>query len=408
MKYFINFFTISILIFHSSLIAQWVRYNGAFSSFYSFAASDTNIFAGNSNGKILRSTDDGTSWTIVYSGSPGTRTDAFAISDTNIFAANDVGVLRSTNNGTTWTSSGLTNLGPQALAISPNDTGGTYIFAGTFDNGIFRSGNNGASWSAVDSGLTGSQLFITALFASDTNIFAGTWGGGAFRSTDNGTSWIAANAGLTSNHVHAFTVAGTNLFAGTYFGSGVYLSTDNGEFWTTANTGLTNSNVRALALHDTNIFAGTDGGGVFRSDINGISWTAFNEGLTNNIVNVLIVYGSYIFAGTGDGIWRRPISDITGVEDQSNGISYQYVLEQNYPNPFNPSTIIRYSISVGGLVTIKVYDVLGKEVAILVNEDQTAGSYEIKFNAAQLSSGIYFYTLKAGSYSQTKKLILMK
>jgi hypothetical protein len=93
----------------------------------------------------------------------------------------------------------------------------------------------------------------------------------------------------------------------------------------------------------------------------------------------------------------------------------QFSLEQNYPNPFNPSTTIRYSIpaslnpSKGGtLVTLNVYDVLGNEVATLVNEEKPAGSYEVNFNAAELPSGVYFYELKAGSFTQTKKLILLR
>ncbi len=83
-------------------------------------------------------------------------------------------------------------------------------------------------------------------------------------------------------------------------------------------------------------------------------------------------------------------------------------LSQNYPNPFNPSTSIKYSIPSASQVTLKVYDVLGNEVATLVNEEKNAGSYDIQFNASELSSGIYFYTINAGNFSATKKLMLMK
>ena len=85
-----------------------------------------------------------------------------------------------------------------------------------------------------------------------------------------------------------------------------------------------------------------------------------------------------------------------------------FYLSQNYPNPFNPSTKINYSVPEYGLVTIKVYDVLGYEVATLVNKEQVAGSYEVDFNAARLSSGIYFYKLQSGSFIETKKMILLK
>lgn len=97
-----------------------------------------------------------------------------------------------------------------------------------------------------------------------------------------------------------------------------------------------------------------------------------------------------------------------GVEDEENPIATSFKLEQNYPNPFNPSTIISYQLPVSSNVTLKVYDVLGNEIAILVNEEKPAGEYEVDFLITGLTSGIYFYQLKAGSFIQTKKMILLK
>jgi len=85
-----------------------------------------------------------------------------------------------------------------------------------------------------------------------------------------------------------------------------------------------------------------------------------------------------------------------------------YTLEQNYPNPFNSTTNIRYLIPQSGRVTLKVYDLMGKEVATLLDRYQEAGSYDVIFQADNFSSGIYFYHLTAGGYSATKKMILMK
>jgi hypothetical protein len=87
---------------------------------------------------------------------------------------------------------------------------------------------------------------------------------------------------------------------------------------------------------------------------------------------------------------------------------HEYVLGQNYPNPFNPTTTISYQIPKNGLVSLVVYDALGTEVATLVNEEKTQGKYSIEFNALNLPSGVYFYTLRAGDFVSTKKLILMK
>ena len=87
----------------------------------------------------------------------------------------------------------------------------------------------------------------------------------------------------------------------------------------------------------------------------------------------------------------------------------EYVLFQNYPNPFNPSTLIKYQIKDNNtFVELKVFNILGKEVKTLVNEIQDSGIHEVEFNASNLSSGVYFYTIKAGSYSATKKMILIK
>lgn len=83
-------------------------------------------------------------------------------------------------------------------------------------------------------------------------------------------------------------------------------------------------------------------------------------------------------------------------------------LSQNYPNPFNPTTVINYQLPVSGKVTLKVYDLLGRELATLVNDRENAGSYSVKFDGSRLASGIYFYRLQAGSFSQTKKLMLVK
>jgi len=99
---------------------------------------------------------------------------------------------------------------------------------------------------------------------------------------------------------------------------------------------------------------------------------------------------------------------ITGIVTNSNEIPSEFRLSQNYPNPFNPSTTIYYSIPELSFVTLRVYDVLGKEVATLINEEKPAGSYEVEFDANELTSGIYFYKIQAGSFVETKKMVLMK
>jgi hypothetical protein len=97
-----------------------------------------------------------------------------------------------------------------------------------------------------------------------------------------------------------------------------------------------------------------------------------------------------------------------GVNDEPNFAPIQYSLSQNYPNPFNPSTTIKYSIQAPGLVKIKVFNILGAEVATLVNEIQTAGNHQVSFNASRLSSGVYFYSIESGSFRNVKKMVFLK
>jgi hypothetical protein len=109
---------------------------------------------------------------------------------------------------------------------------------------------------------------------------------------------------------------------------------------------------------------------------------------------------------------------LTGMDDEENRIASDFKLEQNYPNPFNPRTVISYRLPVTSHVTLKVYDILGNEIATLVNEEKPAGEYEVEFsaiggsgfggNAYNLPSGVYFYLLKAGSFVETKKMLLLK
>lgn len=101
--------------------------------------------------------------------------------------------------------------------------------------------------------------------------------------------------------------------------------------------------------------------------------------------------------------WGRILKISTG---ENPAITYN--LQQNYPNPFNPATMISYSIKEEGLVTLKVYDILGKEIATLVNENKPEGNYDVEFDASQLPSGMYIYKMQSGSFSNVKKMLLTK
>ncbi|PJC59561.1 MAG: hypothetical protein CO025_05790, partial [Ignavibacteria bacterium CG_4_9_14_0_2_um_filter_37_13] len=152
---------------------------------------------------------------------------------------------------------------------------------------------------------------------------------------------------------------------------------------------------------------------------NGTSWSELTTdtiGLGNKILSpyALAVNSSYYFAaywrtvsGTiTSSVYRLPLTTTSLTSEKS--IPNSYHLSQNYPNPFNPSTTISWQLAASSFVTLKVHNVLGKEVAALVNEEVQAGMHSVNFDASHLSSGIYFYTLKTNSFMQTKKMILLR
>ena len=413
-------------------------------------ASGTYLFAG-TNG-IFLSTDNGTSWTAANTGFTGASVATLAVSGTNLFAgANGGGVFLSTNNGANWTAKnvGLTNTIVNAFCVSS-----TNLFAGTA-GGVFLSTDDGTSWTAASTGLT--NTWINALAVSGTNLFAGTTNGGVFLSTNNGTSWTAASTGLTNTIVYALAVSGTNLFAGTH-GEGVFLSTDNGTSWTAASTGLTNTYVYSLAVSGTNLFAGTFGAGVFvavqsslpveitnfiaekKLSAVELRWTTATEvnnygfeverriiGETSSRWNTI---GFVAGAGTSNSPHQYSYNDNNLPSgkfayrlkqiDRDGSFQYygnaevemtapaEFFLGPNFPNPFNPATTFSFSLPLKSLASLKVFDALGREVSVVFSEELLAGKYSRQWNAADLPSGMYFYRLQAGSFTQTKKLILLK
>ena len=377
-------------------------------------AGGTNLFASTFSSVFL-STDSGTSWTSVNSGLTSYVVNSLAFNGTDLFAGTHVGVYLSTNNETSWNIV-FPLIGVEFVAVSPNGTGGTNLLAAADygEGGLCLSTDNGADWvSRLYPMQTFSSFAVSPTGTGGSNLFVG--GNDVFLSTNYGISWTKADSGLPNFQVLSMAVnsEGTDLYAGTD-GGGVYLSTNDGTSWVAVNSGLTNTHVYALAVSGTNLFAGT-GDGVFLSTNNGTSWSPVNTDLTCNYVYSLAINGPNLLAGTAyGGVWSRPLSQMsTGVKGSRGDFPAGFSLSQNYPNPFNPSTMINYQLPTDGHVTLVVSDVLGREVRTLVNEVKNAGSYEVKFDASSLASGIYFYrvniTGKNGkNFVSTKKMLLMK
>ncbi len=416
------------MLFAMNASGQWVQISNPGTYTMSLAISGANLFAGtydnyiSPHGAVSISTNYGTSWSqtalndnIVYS---------LLVSGPNLFAGVYGGVYLSTNNGSSWTAvnNGISNYYITNLAIS-----GTNLFAGGYQPGlvceIFLSTNSGTNWTSVSSGLPYSH--VNTIAVSGTNIFAGfSYDSGIRLTTNYGTNWIAVNNGLTGLTVKSIAVIGTKLFATSFnysnnSGCGVFMSINNGTNWTSVNNNLPNLKVNTLAISGTYLIAGCDSG-VYISSNYGGNWSNINLGFPyGTSVAMLYTTNNYLFATTttqlNNNLWRRPISEILGVNNINTQSPSKYSLSQNYPNPFNPVTIIRFSIPAvdsrlrgNDRVLLKVYDILGKEVQTLVNESLQPGTYETSFDGSSLTSGVYFYKLITNEFTETKKMLLIK
>lgn len=404
------------LIVFSESNAQWQSTYGptgfAYQRVLCFAQIGSTYFCGTQADGVWKSTDNSSSdWIKVNNGLTNVTVNTLLVIGADLFAGTAGGVFKTSNSGQNWSSlnNGLSNTSVSSMAVI-----GSNLFVSTFGGGVFRSTDNGSSWTAVNNGL--SSNWIDALTTIGSNVFAASSGfgsSGVYVSTDNGSNWNTANFGLNVFTVMTITSNGLNLFAVTKEGSAtrVFVSTNNGTNWILANTGLPEGLEKCFAVSGTNIFAGAYDQGVFLSTNNGTNWVAVNEGFgTSRTIRCLGILGTDLFAGFyGYSVKRRPLSDfgITAVNDVKD-LPANFSLSQNFPNPFNPSTRIQYQVSSITNVSLKVYDILGNEAATLVNEQKPAGIYEVEFDANQLTSGIYFYKLQAGSFVEAKKMILIQ
>jgi len=411
--------------------ASWSWTGFPTSTVNALACSDSILFAG-TEGWVCLSTTSGTSWVRTIgptpSGADFTDVITMAVSGPNLFAAGctaqmygcSFGIYRSTDNGMSWSEGGNpppaggSKWAPPQLCLVAS---GSNLFAGGV--GVYLSTDEGTSWGAVSDGLpktkgdTSRYQTITSLASRGAMLVAGM-ADGVFLSTNSGANWT--QTGLHTG-VNALAISGENIFAGTD-SAGIFRTTDNGATWSSVNEGLPKSPsgttkyvpVTMLFPHGTLLYAGSPGNGVFFSSSVVPGWTEANSGLTNTNVKSLEVLGTNLFAGTyGGGVWRRPLSEMTtAIGPPAGGLPHRFLLQQNYPNPFNPVTTIRFELPGTSQVILGVYDILGREIAVLVNERMDAGVHEVRFDGSTLASGMYFYTLQAGGFTQTKRLLIVR
>jgi photosystem II stability/assembly factor-like uncharacterized protein len=385
---------------------SWDRINtGILNGFISSlkVISGNKIYAGTYNDGLHKSTDGGNSWVLsalsnkyIFSIGSGSQGDLFVSTNSQ-----QGGMLRSTDEGVNWTK---INSGFNAYLANVIETKSpAFVFAGT-QSGFFMSSNNGDNWSLT--GLSNRNV-NTIIVLTNGDLLAGA--DGLYRSTNNGMNWSKLDS-------TAFPQSGLKSIAKSPTGfilassEHLYRSSDNGNSWTLVNdlsfsTMVINSNGYAVGgrYNQNGIFLSTNGG---------YNWSTMNSGIPDNFYTGLLDIDSsgYIYYSSwGSSIFRTDNS-ILKIEYSNNNLPVTISLSQNYPNPFNPTTKIRFEISgtSAAQTFLNVYDLLGREVATLVNEELKPGTYEVDWNAENYPSGVYFYKLNAGEFSETKKMVLVK
>jgi photosystem II stability/assembly factor-like uncharacterized protein len=268
---------------------------------------------------------------------------------------------------------------------------------------IKYTSDGGKVWNTAYSG-TASHLKDVYFVNNELGFIVGNEGT-ILRSENGGLSWknLVSNTSNSLNGVF-FINNEIGIAIGT-FGT-ILRTSDDGETWELQNSG-TYSDLNSVFFKDKNngLIVG-ELGVILRTTDGGLNWKAEQSGINNSLYGLAIKDSVELTVGN-EGTILRNIVDFLPT-DTNKTLPSVYNLEQNYPNPFNPNTIIKYSIPKQYHVTIKVYDLLGREITTLVNEEKSPGNYEVKFYGSSVTSGVYFYQIKTSNFVSTKKMVLLK
>lgn len=396
-----------------------------------WAIVDTNYFAGPANvtSRFLRTTNGGTTWkTGTIPNTQGFFFMDIAAIDSNIawVTINDFngsgGIYKTTNGGASW--------------VRQASFSSVFIYFFDAQNGvqinqafIQTTNNGGTSWAIVSNVPPFLPNEFNLIYAANNGraqigdtIWVGTSKGRVYRSTNRGQSWTVSQTPLGQNatiHSLAFRDGKNGLAVsahdGNNFRNQMAKTNDGGVTWTTITApAIPTASSLAYVPETANSYVLTGG-----SNLPGSSYTKDGGATWTNVDNIryyrAVAFvapdvgwaGGYTTATHG-GMYKWRGTALAVVERKDEKIPQRFELSQNYPNPFNPSTIIGYHLPSTSLVTLKVYDLLGHEIATLVHEQQVAGKHEVNFNASHLPDGLYFYRLEAMGFTTTKKMLLAK
>ncbi len=405
---------------------NWNLYGGA-TTIQAFNAIDFynaqyGMVAGN-NGEVWKTTDGGTTWTSLTGLIPNDYFNGVAMIDANTALVVGYSVYKTTDGGLTWSTitPAFPDGPPSKVRMYDQNVGvivgATGFFA--FNPFVFKTTDGGETWNDMNfSFFTTDKLYDVDFRTASDLVVVGN-NGGVFHTSDNGTTWTQFNLGLA------------NFFSGQMLGvdfSGPNEVVVGGAASQLIKVELNNVvpvelvsfscevNYPSVKLHwVTATELNNQGFEVERKTSESEQWQKIGS---VNGRGTTTTPSEYYFNDenltSGKYNYRIKQIDFDGSFEYSEVITADlstpsaFELGQNYPNPFNPSTRITYSIPKSSFVTLKVYDILGNEIATLVNQTQDAGNYNVSFNAENLSNGIYIYSLNADNFTDVKKMILMK
>jgi photosystem II stability/assembly factor-like uncharacterized protein len=414
-----------ILFMNSYSQQGWVMQNSEVSSTLRhvvFYNGNTGLAAGD-GGTIIRTTNGGANWSPVSSGTTQTLY-SITFSDSQVLYACGAGgtIIKSTDSGLSWTvlNSGTT-AALRTIHATPTSLYGIYT-AG--DNGtILYSTNGGANWQIQSSGTTarinrliyfydGVSGYITGAVGNSgtaLNAVSGTW-----QQEPNFPSTTQDILYLSSSVIGVYNVL---RFACTNTGSVLRVRTTMQlGTWTMVSSGVTSplrSVAAAYGSASNRVWAVGDSGVVRYSADTGSTWRQQTLNTSSNLLNIFVLDSLRSWIVGENGLVAVTVNGGVGITNISSEAPSSFSLSQNYPNPFNPTTDFEFSIPpvrtiYESPVKLAVYNSLGKEIAVLVNGPLKAGIYRYSFDGTGLNSGVYFYRLTAGRYSETKRMVLVK
>lgn len=353
-------------------------------------------------GVFATSIDGGNSWIKKTTGTLETFSDAYFLNvNTGWLISNSQKLFKTINGGINWDISVMnTSKSLSKIYFANPNTGWISCDSGT----ILFSTNGGSSWLINNTGIN-SRISKIIQFGNQ-NIAAATLDSIILVSTNLGSSWIVnyvSGDGLISD---ICLTDNNTAFAFGYINT--VKTTNSGLNWALVSNNLPNGGKSVNYIGNT--FYALTGSNVYKSVNGGINWA--NSEINNSpfvcfSISFVDVNTGWV-AGQNGTIFRNTNSSAIGIEPISNEIPKSFVLYQNYPNPFNPVTKIDFEIPKSSIVNLIIYDIIGKQVSTLVSKQLNTGKYSVVFDGITLPSGIYFYRITAGNFTESKKMLLVK